>query len=154
MKKTVIILSIIALMGCNHKEAKTISKYDEERLEKGSEIFHENEKISDHLFWVLKNSTLEESIFYIDSTLIPAWKAYLVIVDDLDTIKNLPDRMKEENRLLKEFANLLIESLEIMKKSLILNEMDIQDVELDKQRDEVIEKISKQKKQMESWLKN
>jgi hypothetical protein len=96
------------------------NNFDAEKYDKGITHFQKNEKNAIQLYSLLdNNSTPYKVISHLENVGVPAWKENLSILDDLDTIPNLPDQFKQQNDKLREYSKLGIEKFELIKKAII-----------------------------------
>ncbi len=119
--------------------------FDATRYDNGMAAFGQNEEKALKLYTLIETSSLQESVEFIDNTGIPAWKSNLSILDDLDKIEGLYDNFIEQNKILRNYCNLRIESYQLMRSALI-EDTDAYDGEIESKVKEIELELDKLEK--------
>lgn len=95
--------------------------FDTQTYDAGMERFQQNENEALSLFSNLETWSVPRSLRFIDETGIPAWQDNIQILNQLDTITGLYPEFKHQNKVLREYCELRIESYKLLKKALSEN---------------------------------
>lgn len=93
----------------------TTREYDEAMM-----LFSANEDKAINIYTQMSYKTEFEILGEINNTTLPAWKANIELLDNLSRDLALPREFKEQNQLLREYCNLRIEELMLIKRNIML----------------------------------
>jgi hypothetical protein len=107
--------------------------------------FIENEFIANRFYDNLQLNPTHQLIDELNNVTIPAWDKNKTILDSLDQIQGISDELITRDQLLREYCDLHIEKLKIIKKALIINTAAYDDDidELNAKIDQKFERIQK-----------
>lgn len=89
------------------------------RYDTGIEQFNRNEEDAMKLYSMMESNVDDYQIVdFIQKTGIPKWQENLIVLDELDTIEELPEEFQIQNNLLREYTLLRIKSYELISKSI------------------------------------
>lgn len=104
-----IILFPIALLS--------IPDFDDKMYDNYVTVFVNNEKAALSVYDAFQNQSIE-SIIPITEESINLWEKNIEIVESMEAIKNLPNVLREQNKLLIKYCTLRIEELSLIKQAL------------------------------------
>ena len=74
--------------------------WDVDKYDSGLKKYNENEQVAMKLFDMLDRNSKNEIILFIEKTGIPKWKECIEILNEMNTIENLPQDFQKQNQLL------------------------------------------------------
>lgn len=93
--------------------------WDADKYDTGIEQYNNNEAIAMKLFDMLDNNSQQEIAYFIEHTGIPKWKESIQIMNEINSIENIPVEFQKQNRLLLEYSQLRIEAYELISKAVL-----------------------------------
>src|SRR5690606_35534455 len=70
------------------------------------------------IFYDNLNTNSRVSLLKELETIIPKWKENIEIINKVNQLENLPNELKEQNKLLLEYSKLRVETFELFKKAI------------------------------------
>lgn len=105
--------------------------FDAKKYDDQIALTRKNENQALALFKIIDTASPKRSVEFIDQIGIPAWKSNLVLLDQLDQMKGLVEPLIKQNKVLRNYWNLRIESYQLIKRALFdqphAHEKEIQD---------------------------
>ena len=93
--------------------------FDAEKYDNSIDEFQKNEQRALQFYQIINSSDdISVLVDHINNVGIQAWRRNLAILDELDGMENIYDYLQEQNKLLREYSNLRIESLQLIKKAI------------------------------------
>ncbi|GHU68642.1 hypothetical protein FACS189413_06030 [Bacteroidia bacterium] len=93
---------------------------DKNKYDNAMELFEKNERDGLGIYTLLEqNAPSYKLVYQIDSVDIPAWKKNIEILESLNTIEDLSEKIIQQNTTLKNISTTRIEFLELLKKAII-----------------------------------
>lgn len=135
------ICSVILIGGIFAYGYFSPTDWDVDKYDSGLKKYNENEQVAMQLFEMLDSNSKNEIVLFIEKTGIPKWKECIEILNELNSIENIPLDFQKQNQLLLEYSKLRIEAYELISKA-VLNETSEYDEEIIKRHKRIDEIIS------------
>jgi len=121
----------------------TTNNFSSEKYSKGMAEFQKNEKAALHLFQMIGKSNKKEIVDFIKNQGIPSWNRNISLLNELDKTEGLTDKLKKQNKILKEYCGVRIEGYKLIEKATIENTSiyNSEIEKLNKKIDELIKKL-------------
>jgi len=100
---------------------KSPADFDNADYENNISELIKNEEKALELFTLIENAEVQEAMQFIVDTGIPYWQKNIQILDKLNDIEELPENLKNQNQLLREYCDLRIETYQLIGTSLLGN---------------------------------
>lgn len=114
-----LVCSVILVGGIFSYVYYSTSDWDVNAYNAGLRKYYDNEQEAMKLFDMLNNSTKNEILDFIEQTGIPRWNESIEIINEMNTIVNIPEEYQEQNRLLLEYCILRVEAYEFISKAIL-----------------------------------
>ncbi|MDD4528219.1 MAG: hypothetical protein PHF25_09385 [Candidatus Margulisbacteria bacterium] len=137
------ICSVILIGGIFAYAYLSPTDWDVDKYDSGLKKYNENEQVAMKLFDMLERNSKNEIVLFIEKTGIPKWEECIEILNEMNTIENIPQDFQKQNQLLLEYSKLRIEAYELISKA-IFNETSEYDEEIIKRHkriDEIINEL-------------
>ncbi len=121
------------------------SDFDTQQYDNSIAVFNDTESKALEIYSTIETNDAESSIDFIDKKGIPYWESNLQILSELDKMEGIYDDLLKQDNILRNYCNLRIEQLKILKKALSEN-TDAYDTDMEKISENINAEIAKLKK--------
>jgi hypothetical protein len=123
------ICSVILIGGIFAYAYFSPADWDVDKYDSGLKKYNKNEQVAMKLFDMLDRNSKNEIVLFIEKTGIPKWKECIEILNEMNSIENIPQEFQKQNQLLLEYCKLRIEAYELISKA-VFNETSEYDEEI------------------------